>query len=262
MMKKKKYESIISKRILGSFKIIGIYLLVLTFFSSFIMMPGTNAGFLDQESSVGNELQMGTLDMELYSGQSSFSPSSRALDLKPGESVARDVYVGKLGSLPFRYGATVLKDDASCDVDLFEELNLRVYYNFYHTQEPVDSLYHQYRTMTTVYNGKLADFALNDVVPNRDDLQIPNANPHFDNRFYDEDEHWLYFQVYLSESVDDSLQMKSCSFDFNFEAWQVVNTDTSIGFTDFESLSSTISTGIWVEPDVPNPLGWNIRSES
>lgn len=220
----------------------------------------TSSFFSDIETS-SISMEAGTLEMELRSGQSNFSPSSRADNLKPGESIARDIYVGKTGSLPLRYGATVQKDP-TCDTNLFEGLNLRVYYNFYHTQNPEYPSYHQYRTMKTVYDGKLSDFALNDSVPNDDDLQIPNANPHFNNRFYEENEHWLYFRVELPVGAADSLQNKNCAFDFNFESWQTSNSDSTSGFHDKASLSNGITTNIWVEPETPNPLGWNTRSTS
>jgi len=50
---------------------------------------------------------------------------------------------------------------------------------------------------------------MNDITPNLDELQIPNEHEHFDNRFYDEDEHWLYFQVDLPSDTDAEFQKKA-----------------------------------------------------
>lgn len=218
----------------------------LSLVAALVAVEGTNSYFSDIETS-SLEMEAGTLEVDLRSGQTNFSPADRAIELKAGEYVARDVYVQKEGSLPMRYGAKITKDSA-CDQDLFENLDLKVYYNFYHTKEPDYPSYHSHRTMRQLFSGKLSDFEFNDIVPNLDEQQIPNEHEHFNNRFYDEDEHWLYFRVELPLDADSSLQDKTCAFDFDFEAWQVSNTDASSGFHDSASLSSVITTSDWTAP--------------
>lgn len=212
-----------------------------------LSVKATSSSFSDAETkNLGMEI--GTLEMSLRSDQSNFSPSSRADNLKPGKSVTRDFYIGKTGSLPFHYNATIQKD-STCDVDLFEILNLHVSYDFYHTQDPEYPNYEKYHTIQTVYDGKLSNFILDKIDSNNDALQIPNTNPYFNNRFYKENEHWLSFQIELPSDVEDSIQNKNCAFDFNFEAWQTSNIDSASGFHDKTSLSNGITTGDWIAPE-------------
>jgi hypothetical protein len=251
-MKRKRFKKKIFQQKIGKvFRAIFCIALVMALIST----EGTNSFFSDSETT-GISISAATLDMQLHSGQPNFSPETFANNLKPGDSLARDIYIGKTdSSLPFRYGAVVSKDD-SCDMNLFNSLKLQVYYNFY-TEKQEDSTDHQNRTMISLYNGNLSDFVLD-----QDNLQIPNENAHFDNKFYEENEHWLYFNISLPSDTAENVQMKNCNFNFNFKAWQTSNNNETIGFSDEELISNKISTGMWIAPETPTPLGWNVRSKS
>jgi len=108
--------------------------------------------------------------------------------MDPGESVARDIYIKKEGSLPFQYNSHSEPILSSCHLEFYELLRLKVWYNWYDDIE---------KHMDLKYDGLLKDFDfITDI-----DLQIPNSHPYYSNVFYGPDEHWFYFRVtYPSEA--------------------------------------------------------------
>ncbi len=246
-----------------SLKFIVLFLIIGLNWAGLSTIGATTAYFNDSEESLENSLTAGTLNFYLRSGQSNFSPANRAENMMPGDSVARDIYIGKQGSLPFKYQAHSEYIPGSCNEELYNLLELKVYYNYYHTQIPEDSDYHQYRKMALKYDGLLKDFDDFDTnIPSHDsDLQIPNEHQYYENRFYSENEHWLYFKIILPENLDESYQGQACNFKFLFEGWQDnMGSFGEGGFTDTEEIESVIKVGNWDQSVVlneilPNPEG-------
>lgn len=131
MMKKrkKKYKSVITKRIWKSANIMGVAILVLALFSATMKIGGTNAGFLDEEKSLGNSFSTATLDFSVSSA-GDFSPK-----VSPSKETVRSASLAKNGSLDFKYrvsasnfsgdtaglcGKLEIKDDLS---NSFQNLN-------------------------------------------------------------------------------------------------------------------------------------------
>jgi hypothetical protein len=169
--------------------------------------------------------------------------------MKPGDTVARDIYIKKDGSLPFKYTAHAEPIVDSCDLELYNALELKIWYNYY-TASSTPPNYHENRIMALKYDGLLKDFNLRDLDPDDPDLQIPNGHPYFDNLFYGIDEHWFYAsEIILPSAISEELQNKSCQFKFVFDGWQTDFATGSNGFTDTEFIMSTIATGDWM-PDV------------
>jgi len=220
----------------------------------------TFAHFNDTEIADVNIFQTGVLDFSLTSGQGNFITTEKADNMGPGDSVTRDIYIKKDGSLPFKYQAHSESIPGSCDEDFYNALELRVWYNYYHTQEPSPPDYHEYRTMALKYSGPLKDFDDFDTNPDDSDLIIPNNHPYFNNSFYQENEHWLYFEISLPSDVSADLQNKACEFKFIFEGWQDnVDNYGDGGFTDVEEITNTLQSGTWIveEGDVViNELMW------
>jgi len=198
----------------------------------------TNAYFVDEEVSQGNNYSAGILDLSLRSGQGNFVPPEIANDMDPGESVARDIYIKKEGSLPFQYDARSEPISGSCDPEFYNLLELKVWYNWY------DDIG---KHMDLKYDGLLKDF---DLITDTD-LQIPNSHSYYPNVFYGPDEHWFYFRVtYPSEAP--KLTGKQCEFKFVFKGWQTNLIDSSSGFYDTEEIYSTLIDSIFEEPIINN----------
>jgi len=243
----KQSRDVIKKSVL---KIIVISIIVGLNWTGLLAVGKTLAYFFDNEDSNANNFTASILDFSLRSGQSNFVPLETASNMKPGDSVARDIYIKKEGSLPFKYTASSEPVDGLCDLELYDALQLKIWYNWYEAEPgpPPDHL--QYRHMDLKYDGLLKDFDLRALDPNDPDLQIPNTHPYFDNLFYGQDEHWFYAsQIILPAAVSAELQNKSCQFKFIFDGWQINLPDSSSGFSDQEEILSTIATGDWM-PDV------------
>ncbi|MCD6550479.1 hypothetical protein J7K24_02965 [bacterium] len=221
-------------------KILVILLLITLNWQGILAIGKTIAYFNDTEDSSG-DISVSTLDFSLRSGQGNFIPPAE--NMIPGASTARDIYITKLGSLDFKYRGHSEPVDGSCDLDLYNTLQLKVWYNWYDEGGT--------KHMELKYDGLLKDFITN---PDDPDSRIYNSHPYYSNPFYAENEHWLYFQITLPEDVCD-LQNKSCQFKFVFDGWQPEFSDPSIGFSDTEEILNTIATGDWmpqVTVDSPN----------
>ena len=195
----------------------------------------TFAYFSDTENSNSNTYQTGTLDFSLRSGQTNFVPPEIANNMSPGESVTRDIYIKKDGSLPFQYDShsEPTPSTSSCDLEFYDLLELKVWYNWY------DDIG---KHMDLKYDGFLKDF---DFAIDTD-LQIPNSHPYYYNVFYGPNEHWFYFRVtYPSEA--SKLTGQQCEFKFIFEGWQTNLVNSSSGFSDTEEIHSTLIDGIFEE---------------
>jgi len=222
-------------------KTTAILLIVCLNWTGLSAVLNTFAFFNDTESSSENTYTVGSLDFSLRSGQNDFVPTG---DMIPGSSAARDIYIKKEGTLPFKYKAHSEPIPTSCDMDLYDSLELMIWYNYY-TATPTSPNYHEYRTMALKYDGLLKDFIDFDTNPDDLDLRIPNSHPYFDNMFYGQDEHWLYYKVTLPDGAPVTLQDKFCQFKFVYDGWQTDLPDSSTGFSDTEEIMNSVSTGDW-----------------
>ncbi len=220
-------------------------------------IKGTGAFYNDTETSSENSHQAGLLDFSLRSGQNNFVPGEKSGNMKPGDSVARDIYIKREDGLPLKYTASAEPVEDFCDLELYQALQLKVWYNWYDA-EPGDPPNHlDHRHMDLKYNGLLKDFNLRVLDPDDPDLQIPNSHSHFDNIFYGLDEHWFYAsEIILPSEVSLELQNKSCKFNFVFDGWQTNFSLPGQGFSDTESIDSTITTRSWMpEVEIIYPVG-------
>ena len=254
--KQPKINNIVKNSIL---KIVVFSVIVALNWAGLSAVINTFAYFNDTETSNANNYQAGILDFSLRSGQTNFVPLETALNMKPGDTVARDIYIKKEGSLPFKYTAVSEPVEGLCDLELYDALQLKIWYNYY-TDTPEYPNYHEHRIMALKYDGLLKDFNLRALNPDDLDLQIPNPHPYFENIFYGPDEHWFYSsQIILPSAVSAELQNKSCQFKFIFDGWQTDLPDSSIGFSDREEIFSTIATGDWMpEVTVTYPNGGEV----
>lgn len=229
-------------------KIISLLLIIGLNWTGLSAIGTTFAYFSDTGVSSINTFGMGSLDFSLRSGQGNFVPPEIASNMAPGQSVARDIYIKKQGSLQFKYKAHSEPVSGSCDSEFYDVLELRVWYNYYHTQNPAPPNYHQDRTMALKYNGLLKDFGTN---PDDPDLRIPNGRPYFDNMFYGPDEHWLYFQITFPDVPGNyEITGKECTFKFVLDGWQTDLFSPSQGFSDTEEIYSTLVDTVFVEEEL------------
>jgi len=222
-------------------RIVVVSLIVCLNWTGLSAVLNTIAYFSDSELS-SSIYEVGSLDFSLRSGQNDFVPIE---DMIPGSSVTRDIYIKKEGSLPFKYRAHSEFVLGSCNEDLYNALELKIWYNYY-IATPTSPNYHEHRVMTLKYDGLLKNFSDFSTNPDDPDLQIPNPHPYFDNMFYESDEHWLYSQITLPNGASTTLQNKSCQFKFVFGGWQTDLPDPSSGFSDTEEIINNLTTGDWM----------------
>ncbi|MBT3356080.1 lamin tail domain-containing protein [bacterium] len=115
--KKRRYKSVITRRILSSLKKVGICLLISVFSFSLNFPGGTNASFSDKEEGANNTLGASTLDFSIPSDDS-FSPK-----VSPSTETSKSVSLSKLGILDFNY--KVSTTNLSGDLDLCEKLEIK-----------------------------------------------------------------------------------------------------------------------------------------
>jgi len=220
---------------------------ILLIIFSLPLVEATNALYSDTESSSANKVTAGVLDLTLRSGQSNFVPVDKAGSIEPGDSVARDIYVGKTSqSVNLRY--SVGYEHVSGDPDFCQQLQLKVWYNHYHC-DPAGG-YAACRDMRLKYNGSLT--ALSNL--KNSDFLITHPDDEFDTDPSDGTEQWFYYTISLPANVDPSFANKTCQFDFHLKAWQE-NSDDSWGFKDEEVIGNTIISGQW--PTIPSPSSSN-----
>ena len=203
----------------------------------------TNALLSDTESSLTNKMVADILDLTLRSGQNNFVPADKAGNMKPGDSVARDIYVGKT-SVSVNLKHDVSYEYVSGNSDFCQQLQLKVWYDHYHC-DPAGG-YAACRDMRLKYNGSLAALAgVRD-----DDFIIFHPDDFFDTDSSNGTEQWFYYSISLPVGTDPLLQNQVCQFNLKFKSWQE-DSDGSWGFVDQEVLSGNqIATGDWTAPYV------------
>jgi hypothetical protein len=209
--KKKKYKSIITRRIFKSIDKIGICVLVASFFAGIVVMRGTNAGFLDEEKT-SSKMDMGVLDAGIV-----YAETFNVNGLIPGVDPApfKGATFSNTGSLNFKYEVKYLKTGG--DQELCDKLLLTAK-----------------KGVTTVYDKKsLKDF------------NLKNAGGTDFSILVSEKDDWN-FTVELPADAGKTLENKTCKFNFDFTAWQVANNDGSKGFTAKETFGeNNVQTGEW-----------------
>ena len=220
-------------------KIISLLLIVGLNWTGISAVGQTLAYFNDTENSSGNIYSAGILDMTIRSGQSNFIPPAE--NMKPGDSTARDIYVGKTAdSLPLKHRVSF--EFIEGDRELCDQLELKIWYDHFTCQ----GSYEDCRDMRLTYNGKLS---LLDKYTHPDFI-IPHPDDKFDTDLSNGTEQWFYYSISLPNDTPCEFHNKTCKFKFVYEAWQenVENYEDS-GFTDVEEITNTISTGDW-SPEV------------
>jgi len=212
----------------------------------------SSSQFSDLEVSEDNILTAGVLDMTLRSGQSNFvSGSVDVSAMLPGESVARDIYVGKTSeSMGLKH--KVSYEYVSGDEDFCNQLELTIWYDHYWC-DPAGG--YACRDMRWKYGGLLS--SLSDL--ENIDFIIPHFDDLFDTNPLDGTEQWFFYQVALPGWMAEIYQNKTCEFNFVYQGWQE-NSDGTWGFVDEEILGGNeVGSADWLGPVVtidsllPNP---------
>ena len=233
MKRKRKYKSIITRRIWKSAHKLGAAVLVMAFFSSVMVMQGTNASFFDEENSKNDSITSGTLN--LAASEKSFAYTTGTNPMEPGDSIAQEAEIENVGSLSFQYKGKYTSVDSS---DLCGEIILQAELNG-----------------TEVYDNKLENF---------DTSSIPSLSLNLNKLGKDE---WK-FTYLLPADVDSGAENEKCEFNYKFTAWQADFPDKSLGFWDEEMLdpaaSVEIESGEWVRTGdvVINEIMWMGSSSS
>jgi len=220
-------------------KIVLLMLIIGLNWAGLSAIGGTFAFFSNAENSSANTFQAGILDLSLRSGQNNFVPASIASNMAPGDSVARDIYVGKTAnssSLKHR----VSYEFVSGNHDFCNQLQLKIWYNHYHG--PTSEGYTN-RDMRLKYNGPLISLAnLIDV-----DFIISHPDDQFDTNPSDGTEQWFFYQITFPTGGSETVDQK-CNFNFVFEAWQDnIENYGDGGFTDKEEIYSALIDSVFIE---------------
>lgn len=223
--RKKKYKSVITRRIYRATERLALAVLALLFLLGVVQIGGTNAGFSDIEESTGNTFSAASLD-----GRPTLVTRFSVTGMTPVDQLSQTMKFANVGVLNFRYGIKFLKtggDEVLCNAFILTAK----------------------RNGVSVYTGLLKDFIdINQssapVVP----FEIARFG--LDN--------WN-FTVELPADADGTLEHKSCQWDFDFTAWQTDMPDATQGFSDGESVGThSIATGEWLTPGdvVINEVMW------
>ena len=212
-------------------KIISLLLIIGLNWTGLLAIGQTRAYFNDTKILEDNILQTGILDMTIRSGQGNFT--SPAENMNPGDSTARDIYVGKTAfSLLLKHQVSF--EFTGGNLDLCDQLDLKIWYDHYECQ----GSYEDCRDMRLTYNGKLS--SLNNYF--NADFIIPHPDDWFDLDPSDGTEQWFYYSIVLPDDVGNSYQGKTCNFNFVYEGWQDNMNYGEGGFSDVERISNIIST--------------------
>jgi hypothetical protein len=219
--------------------------LILIIILSLSQLGSSMSYFSDTITASGNTLTTSSLEVGMRSGQGNFV--SNPLDLEPGDSVARDIYTQKLGTLDSKYRSEY--EYVSGNAELCNALQLRVWYNWYDAQ-PLSPGDHSTRHMDLKYSGSLSSFNDFDTseITHDPDMQLLNTKNYYDNIFYTDNEHWFYYHLSLPSDAPSTLRGKTCTFNIRTTGWQTNLPDESSGFSDTAVLQSTVATGVWHPP--------------
>jgi len=176
--------------------------------------------FSDTETNTGNTFIAGIIDMAI-NNQNPWNETPVYENMKPGDSVSREIQVINVGSNFFKYIAYIEKvsgDDNFCNVlQLTAKLDGEV-----------------------KYNGNLIGFVVDPSV-----------------EFSTLQDDWLFI-IHLPS--DSNFVNRVCGFEFVFKSWQTNFSDSSLGFSDTEVSENQLvswegEAPIVLNEFVPNPTG-------
>jgi hypothetical protein len=172
-------------------------------------IPVSGGYFKDSEISVGNSFSASSLDFSLkdFSNNSLSSPLFNIGNMQPGSSSVQNVRIQKDGSLNFKYNINFVKTGG--DDNLCNSLQLEAKLGG-----------------VIQYGGSLSGFNL-----------TPEATIGSSGQ-----DDWTFTLSLVS--TDISLRNKICNFNLKIKGWQT-NSDGTWGFSDEETLSNNVATGIW-----------------
>lgn len=154
---------------------------------------GVYAVFSSQAANLGNRISSGTLKIQVDTDPNTFGIQSNAIfdltGLVPGENIIKQINIINTGSLPLKYNLLAIL--SSGDDNLFAALQLRV-----GISNRGDEL----------YNGSMKLFSGFGT-----GSRLLNAGASEN----------LYFTAFLPENVDETLQGKTISVNFDFKASQI-----------------------------------------
>ncbi|MCL5004722.1 MAG: CalY family protein, partial [Patescibacteria group bacterium] len=174
------------------FKTAPVILMALLLSINFAGAKRTFAVFNDSNNLLANSLESGTLSFTANSG------GELLFDLKPGESLKKDIVITNSGTLNFQYNLVV--ENISDNANLCDKIQSSVDLNG-----------------SPVYSGSLINFTSGDIV------FVPN------------EQRWT-FNVFLP-SESDNLENKTCQFKFVFNGRQD-NLPSGLGFNDTQNIQS------------------------
>jgi len=221
--RKKKYKSVITKRIFKAIEKVGVCILIVVFFVPIMAMRGTNAGFSDEEKSEGNKLEIETLD-----ALANYTEYFDADEIIPGNQADGKMTIENVGSLDFEY--RIKYKNIGGDADLCNALLLTAK-----------------KDGVAVYDKKLLkDF----------DLKKNGGVDFFINALNHND--WD-FKIELPDGAGKNLEEKDCEFSFEINSWQTDFPDGTQGFADQEITEmQKIEIGEWINPGdvIINEIMW------
>lgn len=233
----KNTQDLMSKFIL---KTAALLLIVSLNWTGLLAVGKTFAFFFNTEDSNANTFTAATLDLSLRSGQNNFVPSEIASNMGPGDSVARDIYIGKTSnSSPLQHKVSYKFVEGN--EDFCNRLQLKIWYNHYHG--PVSGGYDN-RDMRLKYDDPLTSLAnLTDA-----DFIIPHPDDLFDTNSSDGIEQWFFYQITFPAG-GSKIKGQECNFKFVFDGWQTNFPDSSYGFSDQEEIYSTLIDSVFIEEE-------------
>lgn len=223
--KNKKYQSVITQRILRSAKKLTAVFSLVACATSLFAIGGTNAGFSDVEESHGNTFVAGSLD-----GRASYVERFSVTGMNPDQQPDSRIVFRNDGSLDFRYG--IAYQPVGGDAVLCDAFLLTVKRN---------------SGATPVYTGLLKDFNVQ---------EFPAGSPFLLASLHADT--WD-FTVELPTGAGSALENKVCTWNFGFTAWQTDLPDATEGFSDIETVGThSIATGDWLTPGdvIINEVMW------
>src|SRR3989344_9569449 len=169
----------------------------------------TAAFYTDTEVSNANLIVTGKLDFIL--DEESWTPAGEELDLRPGDSVSREITIIDDHGIDFKYIVFPEKTDGNNDFCNALELDARLEGVLQYSGPLFDFL-----SATTTFSTTTDDWKFN--------VSLPAISPEFNN--------------------------KSCRFDFVFSGWQEEFPNEGEGYNDQERSSNIIQTGAPFDPAV------------
>jgi len=210
---------------------------------------------------LAGDIHGGGIDLEISSPTENFVPSEAAFNMKPGDSVNREIQLFNICNNPFIYSFEVEK--ISGDDDFCKTLTLSVRYKLETCTSPT-STENVSSTEPSTSPPECEETWFENACSNLMECHLDIG----DNILYPNERKDLFFTLTLPNNVPSSLQNKTCQFEFIFTAQQIISTppeqpqatlfnflmgmlsNVSLAyFTDVEIITNTVQSGQWIKPD-------------